>query len=200
MPDGDEGRPPRGPRAIPGFYQVKLTVDGRTWVQPLKIVMDPRSPATPRDLEQQLQLGRQIFDETITSRRTLAEVRSVQKQLAELEPKVADHADLKTAVSQLETEIRKILADSQEPSSNAVGLENASAGLASALAVVEGGDREVPSQAVALSQESRQALKQRVADWNHIKRNWLPQLNQHLRQENITPIAVREIAEEVDTG
>jgi photosystem II stability/assembly factor-like uncharacterized protein len=197
----DEYRTPRGPRAVPGTYQVRLTIDGKTLSQPLKIVMDPRSPATARDLDQQLQLGRQIFTEAISSRQALSEIRSVQKQLSDLEPKVGrDHADLKSAVSQLETEIRKILAGSEDPASNAVGLENASAGLASALAVVESGDRAVPAQAIALYHESSEALKLRIADWNHVKTNWLPQLNQHLRERNMTPIAISEIVQEPDIG
>jgi hypothetical protein len=110
----------------------------------------------------------------------------------------SDHADFKTAASQLKTEIEKILAGNRDSASNAVGLQNASAGLASALAVVESGDRAVPSQAIALYQESSQAMKQRIADWNHVKTNWLPQLNQHLRQANMTPIAVSEAAEEAE--
>jgi hypothetical protein len=197
----DEYRAPRGPRAIPGTYQAELTLDGKSLVQPLKIVMDPRSPATPRDLEQQLQLGRQILAEATTSRQALSEIRSVQKQLSDLEAKLgSDHADLKSAVSQLETEIRKILADSGDSATVPMGLENASSGLASALAVVESGDRAVPSQAVALYHESSQALKVRLADWNHVKTNWLPQLNQHLHQQNLTPIAVSEFEEEADLG
>ncbi len=67
QPSGDEYRSPRGPRAVPGAYQVRVTIDGKTLTQPLKIVMDPRSPATARDLEQQLQLGRQIFAEANSS-------------------------------------------------------------------------------------------------------------------------------------
>ena len=131
---------PRGPRAVPGTYQVRLTVDDKVLTQPLKIVMDPRSPATPRDLEQQLQLGRQIFAEAVRGRQGLAQIRAVQKQLNELEPKLDGHADLKSTVLRLESEIRKILAgteDSVQPD----GLEDASTGLASALAVVESGDR-----------------------------------------------------------
>jgi hypothetical protein len=77
-----------------------------------------------------------------------------------------------------------------------VGLENASSGLASALAVVESGDRAIPAQAIALYRESSQALKLRLADWNHVKTNWLPQLNQHLRQSNIPPITISQIVEE----
>jgi photosystem II stability/assembly factor-like uncharacterized protein len=200
LPDDDESRAPLGPRAIPGTYQVRLTVDGKTWSQSLKIVMDPRSPATPHDLEQQLELGRQMFAEATGSRRALAELKSMQKQLSDLQQKLVgeDQADLRTAVSQLETEIRRIRTGSGESANNAVGMENASAGLSSALAVVESGDRAAPSQAVALYHESSQAMKLRIADWNHVKTNWIPQLNQHLRQGNLTPIAISEIAEEAE--
>jgi len=68
------------------------------------------------------------------------------------------------------------------------------------LAAVESGDRAAPSQAIALYHECSEALKLRIADWNHVKTNWLPQLNQHLRQKNISPIVISEIVEEVDEG
>jgi photosystem II stability/assembly factor-like uncharacterized protein len=201
QPVDDDYRSPRGPRAIPGTYQARLTIDGKAFSQPLKIVMDPRSPATPRDLEQQLQLGRQIFAAAVSSRQALAEIRSVQKQLSDLEQKVGgEHADLKSAMSQLETEIRKILAGGEAPASSAAGLESASSGLASALAVVESGDRAAPSQAIALYHDSSQALKLRIADWNELKTSRVRQLNQQLRQENMTPIAISELAEEVELG
>jgi photosystem II stability/assembly factor-like uncharacterized protein len=197
----DDFRTPRGPRAVPGNYQVKLTVDGKTLVQPLKIVMDPRSSAGPHDLEQQLQLGRQIFGEATGARQALSEIRSVQKQLSEAEQKLGDsHQELKTAVAQLQSEIGRILAGGGDAANSVMGLQTASAGLASALAVVESGDREVPAQALTLYQESSQAFKARMVDWNHVKTNWLPQLNQHLRQENMAPIAISESAEEVELG
>jgi len=111
-----------------------------------------------------------------------------------------DHGDVKSAALQLETEIHKILAGSEDSATHPEGLENASAGLASALAAVESGDRATPSQAIALYHECSEALKLRIADWNHVKTNWLPQLNQHLRQKNMAPIAISEIVEEVDEG
>ena len=36
------GDGPRGPRAVPGSYQVKLTVAGKSQTAPLPLVMDPR--------------------------------------------------------------------------------------------------------------------------------------------------------------
>jgi hypothetical protein len=186
QPAGDEYRALRSPRAI----------DGKTLAEPFKIVMDPRSPATARDLEQQLQLGRQVFAEAISSRQILSEIKSVQKQLSDLEPKLdGDHADLKSAVLQLQNEIRKILAGSEDSTPNAAGLENASSGLTSALAVMESGDRAIPPQAIALYHESSQALKLCVADWNHVKTNWLPELNQHLRQKKMAPIVISQLVE-----
>jgi len=188
----DEYRTLRSPRAMPGSYQVRLTIDGKTFSQPLKIVMDPRSSATGRDLEQQLHLGLEVFAETVRSLKVSSEVKAVQKQLTDLEPKLEGHGDLKAAVSQLENEIQKILVGSSDATPKTEGLEDASSGLTSALAVVESSDRPVPSQAIAVYHQSEEALKLRVADWNHVKTNWLPQLNQHLRQNNMAPVAFSE--------
>ena len=193
----DEYRTLKSPRVVPGIYQVRLTVDDKTFSQPLKIVMDPRSSSTPRDLEQQLKLGLEVFAEAIRGRKLLSEIKAVQKQLTDLEAKLDGHADLKAAVSQLESEISKILAGTDDSTPKTEGLENVSSGLASTLAVVESSDRPVPSQAIALYQESADALKLRVGDWNHVKTNWLPQLNQHLRQHNFTPIEFSESAPKI---
>jgi photosystem II stability/assembly factor-like uncharacterized protein len=173
---GEEFGALNGPRAVPGTYQVRLTVDGKTFAQPLKIVMDPRSPATPHDLEQQLQLARQIFAEALDSRQALSEIKSVQKQLSDLEAKLGgEHADTSN-VAQLQADLRKMLAGAPDAANN-MALEVASTGLASALAVVETGDRAAPSQAIVLFHESSEAAKRHIADWNQFKAARLSQLN-----------------------
>src|SRR6185369_2418509 len=45
-----------GPRAVPGTYQVKLTVDGKTMTQSFEIKKDPRLETTPADFAKQLDL------------------------------------------------------------------------------------------------------------------------------------------------
>lgn len=47
---------PRGPQALPGSYQVRLTADGKSYTQAFKLVMDPRVPASAQDLEKQFTL------------------------------------------------------------------------------------------------------------------------------------------------
>jgi hypothetical protein len=112
--DADYHRP-KGPKAVPGIYQVRLTVDGAVQAQSLSILMDPRSPTTPEVLAQQLQLGRQIFAETMEARRSLAEIDSVQKQLADIQNKLrqgkadAQNASVVSAVADAQSAIGKLV-------------------------------------------------------------------------------------------
>jgi len=52
----DVPRQPAGPQALPGSYQIRLTVDGKTYTQPFKLTMDPRVKTTAQDLEKQFLL------------------------------------------------------------------------------------------------------------------------------------------------
>ena len=48
---------PRGPFVTPGAYELRLTVDGTTYRQPLRVTMDPRIHTPLAGLEQQRDLG-----------------------------------------------------------------------------------------------------------------------------------------------
>ena len=48
---------PRGPFVAPGRYELRLTVDGATYRQPLTVTMDPRITTSPAGLERQRDLG-----------------------------------------------------------------------------------------------------------------------------------------------
>ncbi len=206
-PSADEDaeyRNPSGPKAVPGTYQVRLTVDGKTQNQSLKVTMDPRSPATPEILAQQLQLGQQIFGETIEARRALAEIGSVQKQLADIQQKLgqqklgAQNSALKSALAETQSAIGKILRNKEHAAEEGPGLQDAYTGLASALRVVESGDRAVPSQAIAVYKESSQQVKARIAEWDRCKQTRLAQLNQQLSEANFAPIVIAEIEQQVE--
>jgi photosystem II stability/assembly factor-like uncharacterized protein len=190
-----EYRNPSGPKVVPGIYQLRLTVDGKVQTQPLKIIMDPRSPATAETLQQQLQLGRKIFAETVEARRTLAEISSLQKKLADIEHKLGQGSVLKPILADAQSELSNIL--SRKENSEEVGLRGAFTNLASALHVVEGGDRTAPSQAVALYKESSRRVKADISEWSEFTKAKLPELNQKLSDSGVAPVAISEIQEEV---
>ena len=191
-PDGDEEEEygaPRGPRVVPGNYQVRLTVDGKTSTQPLKVIMDPRSPATTEELQQQLKVGRQIFTEVLQCRHAVSEINAMQKQLSDLQSKLAEHEDLKASVAEASAELKKILTGSAE-TPGALGLQMASTGLTAALRVAESGDRSIPEQANEIYRESSAAMNIGINGWKQFAATRLPQLNQHLQKANLPPIAI----------
>ncbi len=201
--DADYHRP-RGPKAVPGVYQVRLTVDGKVQTQSLTVIMDPRSPATPGVLAQQLQLGRQMFDKARDAHRAIAEMESVQKQLADLQEKMGSDtskiqsAQLTADLSDAQSAIGKMLMNKDRPAGNRPGLQDAYNALTSALRVVESGDRAVPSQAIAVYKDSSQQAEARIAEWSQFKQTRLVQLNERLRDASLAPVAIAEIEREVE--
>jgi photosystem II stability/assembly factor-like uncharacterized protein len=195
----DEGfGAPRGPKVSPGSYQVKLTVDGQVFMRNFKVAMDPRSQATQTELDQQQDLGLEIFGEVRHARKTLAEIGAVKKQLSEAKSQLAEkNPELLSEVASIEKAITAIEKGSQAPNPT-MGLETGSTGLASALRVVEGGDRTVPSQAIELYHQSDEAAKARIAAWTKLKGTQLIELNDALQKAGMKAIQVSEIEHEVD--
>ena len=56
------GATTNGPAALPGTYQVRLTVDGRSQTQPLVIKKHPQRTIADADLQEQFDLALRIRD------------------------------------------------------------------------------------------------------------------------------------------
>ncbi|MGB2713758.1 MAG: hypothetical protein WBC51_06240 [Vicinamibacterales bacterium] len=77
----DTGDPATGPRAVPGSYQVRLSVDGTTRTSPLTVVADPRGSASTTDLEAQLTFALRVRDDISKLTDLVNRLRSVREQL-----------------------------------------------------------------------------------------------------------------------
>jgi photosystem II stability/assembly factor-like uncharacterized protein len=77
----DTGDPASGPRAVPGSYTVRLTVDGQTLTSPLRVVPDPRGTIAQADLEAQLAFSLRVRDDISKLTDLVNEVRAVREQL-----------------------------------------------------------------------------------------------------------------------
>ena len=56
----------------------------------------------------------------------------------------------------------------------------------------------MPSQAIAVYQESGPLAKARIAEWGRFKQTRLEQLNQQLREANLAPIEIAEIEQQIE--
>jgi hypothetical protein len=73
---------PQGPFVMPGRYTVRLTVDGKTFTQPLVVRMDPRVVATTAGLQQQYDLSMQAYQGVLDATALSGEIKRVSDQLA----------------------------------------------------------------------------------------------------------------------
>ncbi len=191
-PDDGEGGVPRGPRVAPGQYSVELSVNGKTLPpQTLAVVMDPRSPATQAELQEQFKTSYAIFQSSLESRRALAEIASVTDKLSD----AAGKPDLQAMSKALLLSLEALLSGASAP--QGMGLEQANTELSAALNVAESSQRAVPSQAMQVYQEASEASVARTAAWQKLKDGPLARLNQRRQSEGLAPVAIAEIEREV---
>jgi photosystem II stability/assembly factor-like uncharacterized protein len=74
--------PPVGPLATPGLYTLKLSVDGKTLTQTLRIQPDPRVSISSADLDEQLKLALSVRDEISHLSEMVSQIRSLKQQLS----------------------------------------------------------------------------------------------------------------------
>jgi hypothetical protein len=72
------------PKAVPGDYQVRLTVGGWSQTQPLTILPDPRLPWTQQDLEAQRDLKLAIRDKVSEIHTAANRIRRIETQIEAL--------------------------------------------------------------------------------------------------------------------
>jgi hypothetical protein len=126
----------------------------------------------------------------------MAEIAALKKHLEQVQQKLGDHQpELLKQVSELEAAIAKIEKGSGP---SIMGLEAANSGLASALRVVESGNRMAPSQAIEVYRQSDEAAKARIAEWTKLKSTELPRLNNALQKRGVVPIQISQIEREVE--
>jgi len=78
----DAGFPAVGPRALPGTYTVRLTVDGKSQTTTLNLKPDPRARTSEADLEAQLRFALEVRDSITRLTRTVKDLRTIRQQLA----------------------------------------------------------------------------------------------------------------------
>ncbi|HET7564316.1 MAG TPA: glycosyl hydrolase [Gemmatimonadaceae bacterium] len=72
----------RGPIAVPGDYQIRLTANGVTQTQPLTVKMDPRlKGVTQADLAEQFALAMKVRDRVSDADNAVIRIRAVRQQV-----------------------------------------------------------------------------------------------------------------------
>ncbi|WP_412069312.1 glycosyl hydrolase [Rubrivirga sp. IMCC43871] len=81
-----------GPQATPGQYTARLVVDGDSLQVPFEIRLDPRSSATPEDLQAQFEFLREVRDKVTEVNESVEQVRDLRAQIRAFLARLPDDA------------------------------------------------------------------------------------------------------------
>jgi hypothetical protein len=99
---GAPGGRGRAPLAVPGQYQVRLTVDGRSQTRPLEVRLDPRLAAdglTTADLQEQLDLALKVQAAMTEAQQLAQQLRAARQQAAAGSPRATQLAALDAKIT-----------------------------------------------------------------------------------------------------
>ena len=193
VPDALQGDD--GVWVLPGSYTVKLTVDGKSYSQPLTVLNDPRVKVTPSDLAQQQALAFRIQAERAGLAAVTEDVSGILKQLeasqAKATPELA--ARLKAFQDQVsaQTEMHAVPPGYGQPGSapERIGsLAEVSGALDALQPAVQSADGAPTPDALKGFAEQQRAAAAAIKDWHALKAKALPDLNTALQQAGLAPL------------
>lgn len=192
----------RGPRSVPGSYQVRLTVDGRTYTQPFEIKKDPRLSTSPDDYQKQFALLMKIRDKLTETHNSIAELRDVRAQINDLVKRLGDQPNTKPVVESGRSLVAKLTAveeqlyqtknqSSQDPLNFPIRLNNKLAALGS---IVGSSDSPPTQQSYALYDELAPKIDAELGKLRQLMTTDLKAFNQLVRQSDVPAVIVKPTA------
>ncbi|HEX3559327.1 MAG TPA: hypothetical protein VHU19_08980 [Pyrinomonadaceae bacterium] len=189
----------RGPKALPGTYQVKLTAGGQTYTQAFEIRKDPRLSTTTEEFQKQLALALKIRDKLTETHNAVAQIRDVKRQLSDLLARIGDQPnakavvdaghDLNAKLSAVEEELYQTKnQSSQDPLNFPIKLNNKLAALGS---IVGSADAQPTEQSYALYDELAAQIDAQLQRLNRMMTTDLKAFNNLVRSSDIPAVIVK---------
>jgi hypothetical protein len=174
------------PWALPGKYMVVLTVGGKKYEQPLKLVMDPRVKASQADLAEQFKLSKQLYDEWLALNSISETIRIIRGQMVELRAR-APEGDLKTHITALGEKLQALTGAGGGGPGGAAGapigatVASTTGRVRTLFTLIEDVDLAPTPQTVAAMPEVLKDSRSLQETWQTIKSQDIVALNSELR-------------------
>jgi hypothetical protein len=152
------------PWAPPGAYTVRLVADGRTYTQPLTVVLDPRAKTPASAIAQVASLSREMYDGAVALRAAYVTARTKSDRLTN-----PSDAALKAQIDSIAPPptrgTRPGLGQRQAPSGPPT-LESVRAAMMAAAMAMQGADVAPTAREIDAVAKARAQYKEVMARWN----------------------------------
>jgi len=183
---------PAGPLAVPGNYELLLTVDGKTYRQPLVVALDPRVHVAAGDLEAQLDLGRTFDAWMNTSYYSYNDVGALRAALAAARKALTASPPAKELNDSLQA-LERELSEIQDGTPTSPGFGAINRDVARFVSMIQNADIRPAKSVIENATPSCAALLNDLARWRKVNQETLPGLNRILGQNKIAPFAIVEV-------
>jgi hypothetical protein len=182
-----------GPTVLPGAYQARLTVDGRSQTQPFAVKKHPWRKVSDTELQEQFELAIQIRDKVNEANNAIIQIRRLKQQLADRVQK-SQNADARAIAEQFTKELVTVEESvyqvrnqsNQDPLNFPIRTNNR---LASLLRVVETGEGRPTGNTVPIFADLKTELKEETDRLQVAISTYLPRFNQLAQRLGIEPIS-----------
>ena len=181
-----------GPAALPGSYEVRLTVDGEALTQPLRVRKHPLRNLSDADLREQFDLAMKIRDKASEANNAVIHIRAIKQQIGERLAKTSDAGlkqsgdRLSAGLGAIEEEIYQVRNQSnQDPLNFPIKINNR---IASLLRVVTTGDGKPIGNATAIFADLSGELKNQTDRLQELLIGEARAFNDQLQRAGLAPL------------
>lgn len=181
---------PTSPWVMPGQYSVALTVNGKTYTQPLTIKLDPRVEISEIALQQQYDLSRQLYEDALEISYAAEEADRLASLVGEA------HKTAPNAVAEeleiFSRELLEITGSNSGPAHRQNGTHETFSrmreSLLSLMGILQEVDASPTTQSIAAVRELNEKTPALLERWSKIKARNLEELNRKLRAASLPEI------------
>ena len=187
-----------GPVALPGSYQVKLTVLGKSYTAPLEVVADPRLTTGSADLTKQFDLLVKIRDQVTLTDETIIQIRDLREQINTVNKHVGSEnkavIDAGKSLDKKMTEIEEALIQTKAVSSQDVlnfpiRVNNHLVALSG---VVSSAETAPTQQSYEVFDMLSKQVNEQMLKWKEIVATDVPAYNNLVKQQDVPALKITQ--------
>ena len=190
---------PFGPMVVAGNYTVKLTVNGKTFSQPLLVKSDPRMKISKESEIAAFHTESKILEKLASLSEALARVDDLEKQIADRKKLVTGNAELNDALTEFSSQLNSVTGVRNDFDyslfSIPVGLSSlrqSTSAMSSLLSISESSDAGPTRDAMLAIEKWQAASDAALIRWNQFVQKDAARVNSLLQKAKLAPLPIPE--------
>jgi photosystem II stability/assembly factor-like uncharacterized protein len=190
-----------GPKAMPGMYKARLTVNGKAMETEFEILKDPRTSGTLADIKAQFDFSIAVRDKLSETNKAVKKIRTAREQINRVTEPMKGKEEMKDVNEMAKSildDMKKIEEtlyqtknkSGQDPLNYPVRLNNKLGALGSE---VDGSDFRPTEQVKAVYKEITEKIDEQLNLLNKVMTDKVPKFNDLVKQKQVNAISIGDI-------